>query len=329
MAAELNTIGQNAQSAVDVFMDSNRLDWSLCRVFLAIAREGSLSGAARRLGVTHPTVRRDLGLLEDALESALFVRSTSGLIPTDLAIELQPIAQSMEAVAEAFMRTASAEAVHIAGTVRITSSELVGVEILPQILAPLAALHPGLQIELAPTRATEDLLRREADIAVRMTRPSQLDLVARKVGRVRLGFYAHERWLAQQPEPDTLSDLVRSRAMIGYDRDPALLRVLRSAGLEVEPTAFVFRCDSDLAQLAALRAGIGVGVCHDLIARRDPALRRVLPEVGYTLEVWLAATPSLRSTARVAATFEALASGLTALVGYHGGSGTTVASNEH
>jgi DNA-binding transcriptional LysR family regulator len=296
-------------------MNSNRLDWSLCRVFLAIAREGSLSGAARRLGVTHPTVRRDLGLLEDALGSALFVRSASGLVPTDLAIELQPIAQSMEVVAEAFMRTASAEAGQIAGTVRVTSSELMGVEVLPQILSQLAALHPGLQIELAPTRETEDLLRREADIAVRMTRPSQLDLVARKVGRVGLGFYAHERWLARQAEPETLSDLVRSRAMIGYDRDPALLRVLRSAGLDVEPSAFVFRCDSDLAQLAALRAGMGVGVCHDLIAHRDPALRRVLPGVGSSLEVWLAATPGLRSTARVAATFEALASGLSVLVG--------------
>ncbi len=300
-------------------MNSNRLDWSLCRVFLAIAREGSLSGAARRLGVTHPTVRRDLGLLEAALGSALFVRSASGLVPTDLAVELQPIAQSMETVAEAFMRTASAEAANIAGTVRITSSELMGVEVLPAILAPLADLHPGLQIELAPTRATEDLLRREADIAVRMTRPSQLDLVARKVGRVRLGFYAHERWLSRQVEPHTLSDLARSGAMIGYDRDPAMLRLLRSAGLEVEPTAFVFRCDSDLAQLAALRAGMGVGVCHDLIARGDPALRRVLPDVGYTLEVWLAATPSLRSTARVAATFEALASGLTGLLDRQGG----------
>jgi DNA-binding transcriptional LysR family regulator len=295
-------------------MNSKRLDWSLCRVFLAIAREGSLSGAARWLGVTHPTVRRDLGLLEDALGSALFVRSASGLVPTDLAIELQPIAQSMEAVAEAFMRTASAEASHVAGTVRITCSELMGVEVLPPILAELSGRHPGLQIELTPTRATEDLLQREADIAVRMARPSQLDLVARKVGRVRLGFYAHERWLARQAEPQTLPDLVRLRAMIGYDRDPALLRMLRSAGVEVEPTAFAFRCDSDLAQLAALRSGLGVGVCHDLIARRDPALRPVLPGVSHTLEVWLAVTPSLRSTARVAATIEALANGLAVLL---------------
>jgi DNA-binding transcriptional LysR family regulator len=302
-------------------MNSNRLDWSLCRVFLAITREGSLSGAARRLGVTHPTVRRDLGLLEDALGSALFVRSASGLVPTDLAIALQPIAQSMESVAEAFMRTGSAEATHIAGTVRITSSEVMGVEVLPRILAPLAGLHPGLQFELTPTRDTEDLLRRDADIAVRMTRPSQLDLVARKVGRVTIGFYAHERWLAREGEPKTLSDLLRSRGMIGYDRDPVLLRVLRSAGLEVESSAFAFRSDSDLAQLAALRAAMGVGVCHDIIARGDPALRRILPELGQTLEVWLAATPSLRSTARVATTYEALASGLAALIGFPGGSG--------
>jgi DNA-binding transcriptional LysR family regulator len=291
-------------------MNLDRLDWALCRSFLAILREGSLSGAARRMGVSHPTVRRHLDELEGALGSPLFVRSPSGLLPTELARDLQATAEAMEVAAEAFVRTASAEKGAVAGTVRITASEVTGAEVLPPILAAVKARHPGLGFELTLTNATEDLLRRDADIAVRMTRPTQADLVARKVGEVTAGLFAHEQWLAQHGPPASLEQLVAAHQLIGYDRDPLLLREMRAMGVKVERTDFGFRSDNDLAQLAALRAGFGVGLCHTALARRQPELRRVLPEIAYPLEIWLVVHASMRSMARVRVAFDALAAEL-------------------
>ena len=287
-------------------MSLDRLDWALCRSFLAILREGSLSGAARRMGVAHPTVRRHLDELEATLGSPLFVRSPSGLLPTELARDLQTTAESMEVAAEAFVRTASAEKGAVAGTVRITASEITGAEVLPPILAAVKARHPGLDFELTLTNAVEDLLRRDADIAVRMTRPTQADLVARKVGQVTAGLFAHEQWLARHGQPASLEQLVAAHQLIGYDRDPLLVRAMTARGVKVERTEFGFRSDNDLAQLAALRAGFGVGLCHTALAARQPSLRRVLPQVDYPLEIWLVVHASMRSMARVRVAFDAL-----------------------
>lgn len=287
-------------------MSLDRLDWALCRSFLAILREGSLSGAARRMRVAHPTVRRHLDELEATLGSPLFVRSPSGLLPTELAQDLQATAEAMEFAAEAFVRTASAEKGAVAGTVRITASETTGAEVLPAILAAVKARHPGLDFELTLTNAVEDLLRRDADIAVRMSRPTQADLVARKVGQVTAGLFAHEQWLALHGQPASLEQLVASHQLIGYDRDPLLVREMNAMGVKVERTDFGFRSDNDLAQLAALRAGFGVGLCHTTLAARQPSLRRVLPDIAYPLEIWLVVHASMRSMARVRVAFDVL-----------------------
>lgn len=286
------------------------MDWALCRSFLAILREGSLSGAARRMGVAHPTVRRHLDELEATLGSTLFVRSPSGLLPTELANELLATAEAMEVAAEAFVRTASAEKGAVAGTVRITASLVVGAEVLPPVLAALKAHHPGLDFELTLTNATEDILRRDADIAVRMVRPTQPDLIARKVGGVIAGLYAHEQWLSEHGTPTRLEPLIADHQLIGYDRDPTVLRAMRAMGLKADRSDFGFRSDDDLAQLAALRAGFGVGLCHTALGDREPNLRRVLPEIGYPLEIWLVVHASMRSMARVRVVFDALADAL-------------------
>lgn len=287
------------------------LDWALCRTFLAILREGSLSGAARALGVAHPTVCRHLGQLEASLGSTLFLRSPSGLIPTELAVELRAPAEAMEAAAEQLVRTASAEAGVIAGTVRVTASEVMGAEVLPPILASLKLLHPRLTFELALTNSVEDLLRRDADVAVRMTRPAQGDLIARRVGLVPLGLFAHERWLAAHGEPTDLDGIVAAGGLIGYDRDPALLSALAAQGATATRADFGFRSDSDLAQLAALRSGLGVAVCQMPLAARGSELRRVLPGFHLGLDIWLVTHPDLRGVARVRTTLDALAVGLT------------------
>ncbi|MBB3213068.1 DNA-binding transcriptional LysR family regulator [Herbaspirillum sp. Sphag1AN] len=291
-------------------MNPNTLDWALWRSFLVILREGSLAGAARALELTHPTVRRHLDELETQLGTTLFVRSPSGLIATELALSLRDAAQSMESAAALLVRTASGDAGHIAGTVRISASEIVGAELLPPILCTLKEKNPGLSFELNLSNRIEDVLRNDADIAVRMIRPTQDGLLARKVGQIPIGLYAHQSWIVRYEEPITLTELITSGHLIGYDKNPAIMNALRESGQQVTVADFGFRSDSDLAQLAALRAGLGVGFCQRIIAARDPQLRPILPDLTYNLEVWLVTHPMLRSQRRVRVTLDGLASGL-------------------
>ena len=291
-------------------MNTSSLDWALWRSFLAILREGSLSGAARALDVAHPTIRRHLDELEARLGSPLFVRSQAGLVATERALSLQEAALTMEAAAAQLVRIASADAGAVAGTVRITASEIIGVEVLPPILSGLKALHPGLSFEIALTNSIENVLRHDADIAVRMVRPAQDGLLARKVAVIPIGLYAHETWIARQGEPASLKEVIASGSLIGYDREPAFIQGLAAVGLPATRTDFGFRSDSDLAQVAALRAGLGVGICQKPLAVRDPKLREVLPAITFGLDAWLVTHPNLRSVSRIRTTLDELARGL-------------------
>ena len=161
--------------------------WDELRTFVEVTRDGSLSGAARRLGLTQPTVGRHIDALEATLGLTLFTRSPRGLTPTPAALALGPHVEAMAAAAAALGRAASGEAAADRGAVRVTASDVVGCEVLPPILAAFQAGHPGIAIELALTNRNEDLARRDADIAVRMVRPIQSGLVARKIGAARIG----------------------------------------------------------------------------------------------------------------------------------------------
>jgi DNA-binding transcriptional LysR family regulator len=198
----------------------------------------------------------------------------------------------------------------VAGVVRITASEVIGAEVLPIILAKLKTKHPGLVFELHLTDDVEDMLRRDADIAVRMTRPVQSDLLARKVAVVQVGLYAHRQWLDANAAPADLEALVASGALIGEDRRSMLLRGLAAAGGVLRRSDFAFRSDSPLAQLGALRAGLGIGVCQVPLAKRDPDLIRIMPSFGHDMEVWLVSHPSQRDAARMRVSLEMLAAGL-------------------
>lgn len=201
-------------------MDRPEPGWDLYRSFLAVLREGSLSGAARALGLTQPTLGRHVEALEQTLGLALFTRSGHGLMPTEAALELRPHAEALAASAAALLRAASGRGAGTRGTVRITASEVVGAEVLPPILARLRREHPELVVELVLSNRTEDLLRRDADIAVRMVRPAQEALVARRLGVVELGLHAHQRYLDRCGAPAVLDDL-RAHALIGFDRETA------------------------------------------------------------------------------------------------------------
>lgn len=285
--------------------------WDLYGAFLAVMQTGSLSGASRALRVAQPTVRRQIEALEDALGVTLFTRAPNGLTPTEAARATLPHAEAIAASAQAFVRAASAPAGEVAGTVRLTCSEVVGVEVLPPMLASLRALHPELAIELVLDDRNQDLLRREADVAVRMAEPTQQGLVRTRAASIELGFFASADYLARHPAPGSLAAL-RGHALIGPDRSRAALDALAGLGLPIAPRDFALRTDATVAQLAAIRAGVGIGICQVPLARGPVPLVRVLPAHRFALDAWVVTHEDLRGLARVRAVTEHLVRGLSA-----------------
>jgi len=291
-------------------IDSAALSWDLLGSFLAVMRTGSLSGASRTLGVAQPTVRRQIEKLEEVLGSVLFTRSQAGLVPTDTALATMPYAESMAGVADALVRSATAPTDGEHGTVRVTCSDMVACGVMPPILAALRSAHPHLQIELSASNANEDLLRRDADVAVRMAEPTQGALVAKRVGVVKLGVFAAESYLADHPVPRSVADLLNGHALIGKDRDTSFFTKLAASGLALKKKDFALRTDNDAAYLAALRAGVGIGVCQVPLAAGPPILRRLLPKASFELPVWVVTHEDLRASRRVSIVFDHLVASL-------------------
>lgn len=297
-------------------MTTSEPQWDLYRTFLAVLREGSLSGAARTLGLTQPTVGRHVDTLEQALGLSLFTRSQSGFIATDDALALQPYADTLAATSLALVRAASGlgagGGAAIEGTVRVTASEAIGVEVLPAMLARLRGTHPGITIELAVSNRLVNLLRRDADIAVRMQRLEQDVLVAKRIGNIDLGFHATKGYLERHGTPQGWEDM-RGHALIGVDTDNAFTRGLQSLFGGLARNDYALRSDNDLVHLAAIRAGLGIGICQVRLAQRDPNLVRVVPDLlTIPMDTWLAMHGNLRANPACAAVFAALAEGLIA-----------------
>jgi DNA-binding transcriptional LysR family regulator len=289
--------------------------WEFYRTFLAVLQEGSLSGAARALDIAQPTVGRHIAALEKSLGVALFTRSQTGLLPTEAAQSLRSLAESMQSAVASLERAAASQGTGVRGTVRVTASEIVGVEVLPPIVTTLRNQYPELTVELVLTNRVQDLLTREADIAVRMVRPRQELLVARRIGQIKLGLHAHRAYLARHGTPQTTADLT-GHALIGFDQPTAFIRNAAKAFSGWRREAFAVRTDSDLAHLALIRAGAGIGVCQTAIARRDEAIVRVLPKhYSLPMETWITMHEDLRSSPRCRATFDALVKGLQSHVG--------------
>lgn len=296
------------------------ISWDLYRSFLGVLRQGSISAAARSLGLAQPTIGRHIAELEQVLGVPLFTRSQTGVLPTEAANALRSHAEAMDSTAASLRREVESQGRRsengserrVTGTVRISASEVVGAEILPPILASLREQYPELKIELALTNRVQDLLRREADIAVRMTRPKQDVLLARRVADVRLGLHARDDYLARRGTPKKLADLA-DHALIGFDEWTPFLRAASGRVPGWTRDAFSLRTDSDLAQLALIRAGCGIGVCQLAIAGRDDSLIRVLPRhLDLRLETWIAMHRDLRASTSCKVTFDALVKALDA-----------------
>jgi DNA-binding transcriptional LysR family regulator len=289
---------------------ASNIGWELYRSFLGVLDHGSLSGAARALGVAQPTIGRHVAALEKALGLALFTRSQTGFLPTEAGQSLRMYAESLQSTVAALERSAANQGSGVSGIVRVTASDMVGVEILPPIVARLREQHPGLAVELALTDRVQDLVRREADIAVRMMRPRQELLVARRVGQVVLGLHAHRNYLSRHGTPKSIADLA-NHALIGFDE---LTAFIRDAGKKFSlwrREAFSMRTDNSLAQLALIRSGAGIGVCQAAIALRDGQIVRILPkQVSLPLETWITMHKDLRNSPRCRVTFDTLVEGL-------------------
>jgi DNA-binding transcriptional LysR family regulator len=289
---------------------SDALNWEQIRSFHAVMAHASLSAAARQLGCTQPTVGRHISQLEASLGLPLFVRSQHGLTPTDAAHDLVQYADAMVKASAALTRAASGASDETAGTVRLTTSDIVGVEVLPSLLKTFRASHPGITVELALSNTAQDLSRREADIAVRMMRPTQNALVAKKIGDVPVRLYAHETYLEANPAPRTVEEL-RGHSLIGYDTNLMILDLMTERGVALSRDNFNIRTDNEPAQHAMLRAGLGISGMQEHLARRTPGLVAVLPdEIPLPMEMWLVMHEDLKARRPVRTLFDYLAKAL-------------------
>lgn len=293
----------------------NNRSWDFYRTFLAVLETGSLSAAARLLGLTQPTAGRHIEALEHEAGQQLFTRSQRGLEPTETALAMKPLAEAMAASADAMRRTASEMHGAISGRVRISASDVVAIEILPKVLAPLLAAHPALHIELSVSDALEDLLNREADIALRMVKPTQTALLVRHIGEIPIGCFAHKDIIARHGRPQTI-DALQTMPTIGFDRTFGYVREALKSLPDLVLPDFTLRSDSNLAQLAAIRAGCGFGLCQRPIGLRDPDLEEVLQDqFPFRLPVWIAMHEDQRRSPRCRTVFDALVTGMSAYIG--------------
>ena len=286
-------------------MNSN-FDRSLIRSFLAALEHGSLLGAARALKASQPTIGRHVAELEAQLGVALFERTGRGLLPTDMARSLAEAARAMEAGADRLARSVSGAQATVSGTVRITASQPVACVLLPPVLAQMRLALPEVQVELVVSNEVSNLLRREADIALRMVQPDQATLVAKRIGKVTLGTYAHRDYLRRRGTPRQPAELL-AHELVGTDRDEAILRGFARFGLPARREAFALRTDDLIAYWEAVRAGLGVGFIADYLARTDPAVVPVLPMLKIPpLPLWLAVHREIRTSRRIRAVYDFL-----------------------
>jgi DNA-binding transcriptional LysR family regulator len=289
-------------------------DWSLIRTFLAVADTGSYSAAARQLGSSQPTVGRQVDQLAAALGAPLFQRHPQGMRLTEAGADLLAPAREMARAAQALALAAAGKSEAMSGTVRVTASVVMAQYILPPTIARLRAELPEVAIELVASDATDNLLFREADIAVRMFRPDQLDVVTKHLGDLHLGLYGAVAYLDRAGRPVTWEDLLDHR-FVGYDRDDRILRGFRQMGYTVTRDFFGTRTDAQTVYWELVRAGCGLGIGQVLIGDRDPLVERVVPDLPLpTLPVWLTAHEAMRRTPRIRAVWERLEQDLAPVV---------------
>jgi len=289
-------------------------DWALWRSFAAVIKHGSLSAAARSLGISQPTVGRHVETLEADLGLSLFDRSLTGLRPTAIAIRLyEPVGQAQSALAEAAILADGAQD-ETGGTVRITASAMISNYVLPKILLGIRQLHPRIALEIIPSDSAENLLMREADIALRMFRPTQLELITRHLGDIPLYPAAHESYLARRGRPRSMEELWQ-HDLIGFDRSEAIQAHARTLGVTLTRDSFVLRSDDQPHLWELTKAGLGIGFAQKNLVQQTPGMVLIPIELNIPpLPIWLTTHRELFTSHRIRAIYDALAEGLIAYI---------------
>jgi DNA-binding transcriptional LysR family regulator len=267
-------------------------------------------GAARSLGAQQPTLSRHIAELEAQLGAALFERTGRGVVPTAAALAIAEAAREMQAGAERLAAGLDRQRQSTTGTVRLAASQIAASHLLPPVQAALREAEPGIQVELVVSNAISNLLRREADIAVRMARPDQASLVARKLADLPIVACAHERYLARHGMPQApaeLLDAARGHTLIGYERDDTILRGFAAMGFGVEHGHFMLRTDDQLAYGELIAAGAGIGFSARYCLRSWPGVVPILPGLPIPpIPCWLAVHREIRGNAVVRRVFDFL-----------------------
>lgn len=274
--------------------------WDDLRIFLEVARHGRLTGAARALGLDHSTVSRRIDGLEQGLGARLVDRSPSGARLTEAGRALLLHAERIEAETQAADSALGGVDNALTGTVRVATPAAFGTYLLAPRIGAFMARHPRIELELAPESRTVSLSQREADLAVTLKRPPRGRLYARMLGQFTVGFYASPGYLAEHGQPETIADLAAHR-LISYIDDLIDFPELRYLDEVAPGLVGQFRCTSATVQLAAVRAGGGIGLLHEFAARDDSQLVRILPAIAPQRAYWLVVHAELRRLPRVRA----------------------------
>ena len=289
-------------------------DRSLIRSFLDALDHGSLLGAARALHASQPTIGHHIAELESQLGVVLFERTGRGLLASEVALRLAESARAMEAGALKLARGAALDQVGISGTVRLTASQPVACNLLPPVLAQMRLALPEIQVELVVSNKVSNLLRREADIAVRMVQPDQATLIAKPIGKVTLGVYAHRDYLRRRGTPRQPLDLL-SHALIGFDTDQSIIEGFTRFGVPLGTVSFAVRTDDLIAYQESIRAGLGIGFIADYVGRADNSLVPLLPMLKLpALPIWLAVHREIRTSQRIRQVYDFLGNTLPGLL---------------
>lgn len=275
------------------------IDWNLIKSFVTVAETGSLSAAARKLSASQPTLGRHIGELEQALGVTLFRRGRRGYELTEAGSTLFERGKAVSEQASAFSLLALGSVEAIEGTVRIAASEVVAAYVLPEMTTRLGIEEPGIEVEIVASNQVENLLRRDADIAIRMVKPAQNELTARKVCDIPLCACAARSYLDRRGRPLEPADLV-NHDLVGFDRSDDIIRGFTQYGIPVARGSFRFRADNQIVLWEAVRAGNGIGLGQEPLADRDPSVEKLLPGLPLpVLPVWLAMHRDVRTSVRI------------------------------
>lgn len=277
----------------------NNLDWNQLKAFLETAETGSLSAAARKLGLTQPTLSRQVAAIEQSMGVTLFERVGKSMALTPTGLDLLEHARAMGAAAEALSLAATGSSQAVRGVVSVSATDVVASVLLPPLVKKLHDQEPGITIDVIPSNALSDLLRREADIAIRHVKPEQPDLIARLIREATAYFYASESWVNAHGHPRSAEDAARL-SFVGSDRSGQYLGYLRTHGLPLSEANFSCYADHSVAHWALVRQGMGIGVMMEEIALATPGMVRVLDDLPpVRFPIWLVTHRELRTSKRI------------------------------